>query len=106
MDLRSSSDLDENYGSQYGNIGGLLLSWISVRVPSWIIVKTIISPFRRLDSVYMVNLAKKCDVVLNVGPSIFHPSHLYWNYGPTAGVYGLDTMARNSLRLCQPFCSV
>lgn len=73
MDLWSISGLDESYGSQYGNIGVLFLSWISVRFPSWIIVKSIVSPPRRLDSVYRVHLAQKCDVVLNLSPIVFHP---------------------------------
>ncbi|CAF1853386.1 unnamed protein product [Brassica napus] len=48
MDLRPSSGLDESYGSRYGNIGVLFLSWISVYAPLWIIVKRIVSPLRRL----------------------------------------------------------
>ncbi|CAN7088519.1 unnamed protein product [Brassica rapa subsp. narinosa] len=48
MDLRPSSGLAESYGSRYGNIGVLFLSWISVYAPLWIIVKRIVSPLRRL----------------------------------------------------------
>ncbi|CAN6859300.1 unnamed protein product [Brassica oleracea] len=49
MELRFSSGLDESHGSRYGNIGVHLLSWISVRSPSCLIVKSIAShPPRRL----------------------------------------------------------
>ncbi|CAN6814449.1 unnamed protein product [Brassica oleracea] len=44
MVLRFSSSLDESYGFQYGNIGVHFLSLISVRVLSWIIVKSIAPP--------------------------------------------------------------
>ncbi|KAG2314689.1 hypothetical protein Bca52824_017811, partial [Brassica carinata] len=44
MGLRLSSGLDERYGSQYGNIGVHFLSWISVRILSCLIVKSITSP--------------------------------------------------------------
>ncbi|KAF3513221.1 hypothetical protein F2Q69_00005160 [Brassica cretica] len=44
MGLWFSSGLDESYGFQYGNIGVHFLSLISVRVLSWIIVKSIAPP--------------------------------------------------------------
>ncbi|CAN7083402.1 unnamed protein product [Brassica oleracea var. botrytis] len=44
MDLRFSSGLNESYGLQYCNIGVHFLSLISVRVLSWIIVKSIAPP--------------------------------------------------------------
>ncbi|KAL0812626.1 hypothetical protein Bca101_069069 [Brassica carinata] len=43
MELRFSSSLDESHGSRNGNIGVHLLSWISVRSPSCLIVKSIAS---------------------------------------------------------------
>ncbi|KAG2324376.1 hypothetical protein Bca52824_007104 [Brassica carinata] len=46
-DLRFSSGLDESYGFRYGNIR-VLLSWISVCVPLWITVKSIVSSRRRV----------------------------------------------------------
>ncbi|CAF1698569.1 unnamed protein product, partial [Brassica napus] len=48
MDLRFSSGLNESFLFRYGNIGVLLLSWISVCVPLWIMVKSIISSRHRL----------------------------------------------------------
>ncbi|CAN6930714.1 unnamed protein product [Brassica oleracea] len=45
MGLQFSSCLDESYGFQYGNIGVHFLSLISVRVLSWIIVKSIVGVF-------------------------------------------------------------
>ncbi|CAN6931229.1 unnamed protein product, partial [Brassica oleracea] len=44
MGLRFSSGLNESYGLQYCNIGVHFLSLISVRVLSWIIVKSIAPP--------------------------------------------------------------
>ncbi|KAH0874091.1 hypothetical protein HID58_071453 [Brassica napus] len=44
MGLRFSSGLDESYGFPYGNIGVHFLSLFSVRVLSWIIVKSISPP--------------------------------------------------------------
>ncbi|KAG2290823.1 hypothetical protein Bca52824_037492 [Brassica carinata] len=43
MELRLSSGLDESHGFRYGNIGVHLISWISVRSPSCLIVKSIAS---------------------------------------------------------------
>ncbi|KAL0886300.1 hypothetical protein Bca101_010283 [Brassica carinata] len=48
MDLRFSSGLGKSDGSRYGNIRVLFLSWISVCVPLWIRVKSIVSSRRRL----------------------------------------------------------
>ncbi|KAH0893659.1 LOW QUALITY PROTEIN: hypothetical protein HID58_056088, partial [Brassica napus] len=43
MELRLSSGFDESHGFRYGNIGVHLISWISVRSPSCLIVKSIAS---------------------------------------------------------------
>ncbi|WZZ69130.1 hypothetical protein YC2023_080500 [Brassica napus] len=48
MDLRFSSGFNESFLFRYGNIGVFLLSWISVCVPLWIMVKSIISSRHRL----------------------------------------------------------
>ena len=48
MDLRFSSGLNESFLFRYGNIGVFLLTWISVCVPLWIMVKSIISSRHRL----------------------------------------------------------